>query len=311
MQSPVAAKSEPKPHSETQVRHLETDIENPRSRRRAVVADVSADSRPWVRAGVPCRELALFEIAHLGVAEMLPPYEVVRDRQSGAFFMVGLGGQGQVQVDGRWRALPPGHACLLPAGLRNRFRMGRGKRWEFAWVRFSGGIRSNTIFRAGSPVLAEFDPGPFRAAVEGLMAEAAGAGSSRRVHQWLELVYDYVRGFAGSFRGDERLMRLWDLVQSRLADPWDMRTLARASGLSFEHLRRLCLKEIGRTPMNHLTHLRIQQAIRLVGESHIKLEAVARQVGFANGNSFAAAFKRSTGHAPSQFRVLRSSGRAS
>ena len=91
-------------------------------------------------------------------------------------------------------------------------------------------------------------------------------------------------------------------------DPLLVRT---ASGLSFEHLRRLCLKEIGRTPMNHLTHLRIQQAIRLVGESDIKLEAVARQVGFANGNSFAAAFKRSTGHAPSQFRVLRSSGRPS
>ena len=61
--------------------------------------------------------------------------------------------------------------------------------------------------------------------------------------------------------------------------------------------------EFGRTPMNHLTHLRIQQAIRLISESDDKLAVIARRVGFANGNSFSSAFKKSTGHAPSHFRA--------
>jgi len=298
----VSRKSDLNHYSETQLRPPETDIENPRSRRKIVVAADYKDARPWVLSGVRCKELGLFEVAHLGVAEMLAPYEVVRANQSGAFFMACLGGQGQVQVDGRWRTLAAGQACLLPAGIRNSFRIGRSRRWDFCWVRFGGGVRSNTIFRASSPVLADFDAEPFRSAVAGLIAEQQGAAVSRRAYQWIELIYDYVRGFAGSFRGDARVQKLWDAVHARLDAPWDTKSLARESGLSFEHLRRLCLKEIGRTPMNHLTHLRIQQAIRLISETDDKLAVIAVRVGFASGNSFSSAFKKCTGLAPSQFR---------
>jgi len=304
----VSRKSDLNHYSETQLRHPETDIENPRSRRKIVVASEYKDARPWVLSGVRCKELGLFEIAHLGVAEMLAPYEVVRANQSGAFFMACLGGQGQVLVDGRWRTISAGQACLQPAGIRNSFRIGLSKRWDFCWIRFGGGVRSNTIFRSSSPVLADFDAEPLRSAITGLIAELKGAGVSRRNHQWIELAYDYVRSFAGSFRGDARVQKLWDVVHARLAAPWDTKSLSKESGLSFEHLRRLCLKEIGRSPMNHLTHLRIQQAIRLISESDEKMAAIAREVGFANGNSFSSAFKKCTGHAPSHFRFGAASG---
>lgn len=290
------------PPSETQLRHPEKDIENPRSRRLTVASADLADPRPWVRAAVRCRELSLFEISHVGWAEMIPPYEIVRDNQSGAFFLACLGGQGEVYVDGRWRKLAAGQACLLPAGIRNAFRIGRSKRWDFCWVRFGVGIKSKTIFRASSPVQSSFEGAPLKAAILGLQAEVKGEALSRRHYQWIELIYDYVKAFAGSFRGDERVQRLWETVNQRLDFPWDAQALGRESHLSFEHLRRLCLREIGRTPMSHLTHLRIQLAVRLISESDEKLTVIARRVGFANGNSFAAAFKKCTGHPPSHFR---------
>lgn len=303
----MARKSEPNHSSQTQLRLSETDIENPRSRRSVLVSADYQDDREWVRVAGRCRELSLFEIDHVGVGEMVAPYQVVRAHQSGAFFMASLSGQGQVLVDGRWRTLVAGQACLQPAGLRNSFRIGRGRRWDFCWVRFAPGVRSRTIFRANSPVLADFAGEPLLAAIRGLIAEQKADGLSRRQHQWVELIYDYVRGFAGGFRGDARIESLWDKVQARLGDPWDSQALARESGLSFEHLRRLCLKEIGRTPMNHLTHLRIQQAIRLISETEAKLAVIAQQVGFANGNSFSSAFKKSTGFTPSHFRLSPSS----
>jgi AraC-like DNA-binding protein len=299
----VARKSEPNHSSQTQLRLSETDIENPRSRRTVLVSADYQDERDWVRGAGRCRELGLFEIDHVGHGEMVAPYQVVRAHQSGAFFMACLSGQGQVFVDGRWRTLTAGQACLLPAGLRNSFRIGQGRRWDFCWVRFSPGVRSRTIFRANSPVLADFAGEPLLAAIRGLIAEQKADGLSRRQNQWVELIYDYVRGFAGGFRGDSRIESLWEKVQGRLGDPWDSQALARESGLSFEHLRRLCLREIGRTPMNHLTHLRIQQAVRLISETDAKLSVIAQQVGFANGNSFSSAFKKSTGFAPSHFRT--------
>ena len=299
----MARKSEPNHSSQTQLRLSETDIENPRSRRTVLVSADYQDERDWVRGAGRCRELGLFEIDHVGHGEMVAPYQVVRAHQSGAFFMACLSGQGQVFVDGRWRTLTAGQACLLPAGLRNSFRIGQGRRWDFCWVRFSPGVRSRTIFRANSPVLADFAGEPLLAAIRGLIAEQKADGLSRRQNQWVELIYDYVRGFAGGFRGDSRIESLWEKVQGRLGDPWDSQALARESGLSFEHLRRLCLREIGRTPMNHLTHLRIQQAVRLISETDAKLSVIAQQVGFANGNSFSSAFKKSTGFAPSHFRT--------
>jgi AraC-like DNA-binding protein len=302
IQGNVAADRQPNPPSETQLRHPETDIENPRSKRTTVVGAEVQDPRPWVREGVRCPELGHFEITHVGTAEMLPPYQVVRRDQSGAFFMACLDGHGEVLVDGRWRKLMAGQACLLPAGLQNSFRIGRSRRWSFCWVRFGSGVKSRTIFRASSPVLAAFEGAPLQAAILGLRAELQGEGLSRRNYQWIELIHDYVKAFAGSFRGDARIQRLWDVVNQRLDHPWDAKALVRESHLSFEHLRRLCLREIGRTPMSHLTHLRIQQAVRLISETDEKLTEVARRVGFANGNSFAAAFKKCTGHPPSQFR---------
>ena len=295
-------KSETNHYNQTQLRHSETDIVSPRSRRILAVSTGHQDERDWVRGAPRCRELAHFEIAHVGLAQMVAPYEVVRPDQSGAFFMACLAGEGRILVDGRWRTITAGQACLLPAGLRNSFRIGRGRRWDFCWVRFASGVRSRTIFRANSPVLAEFAGEPLRAAIGGLIAEGMADGLSRRQHQWVELIYDYVRGFAGGFRGDARIEGLWEKVQARLGHPWDSQSLARESGLSFEHLRRLCRKEIGRTPMHHLTHLRVQQALRLISETDAKLSVIAQQVGFANGNSFSSAFKKSTGFAPSHFR---------
>lgn len=156
-----------------------------------------------------CRELDLFEIDHVGVGEMVAPYEVVRTHQSGAFFMACFGGQGQVLVDGRWRTLVAGQACLQPAGLRNSFRIGRGRRWDFCWVRFAPGVRSRTIF-GPIPRARRFCREPLLAAIRGLIAEQKADGLSRRQHQWVELIYDYVRGFAGGFRGDARIEGLWD-----------------------------------------------------------------------------------------------------
>jgi AraC-like DNA-binding protein len=41
----------------------------------------------------------------------------------------------------------------------------------------------------------------------------------------------------------------------------------------------------------------------LISETDEKLAVIAHRVGFANGNSFSSAFKKSTGHAPSHFRA--------
>lgn len=54
--------------------------------------------------------------------------------------------------------------------------------------------------------------------------------------------------------------------------------------------------------MQHLSHLRLQKAARLLMESDAKLETIASDVGFANGFVLSKAFLRWSGVRPSEFR---------
>ena len=49
-----------------------------------------------------------------------------------------------------------------------------------------------------------------------------------------------------------------------LATDWKLTTLAARCAVSAEHLRRICRRELGRTPMEHVTYMRIQRAQELL-----------------------------------------------
>lgn len=68
-----------------------------------------------------------------------------------------------------------------------------------------------------------------------------------------------------------------------------------------EQFRRVCLRELGRSPMQHLTSLRIERAQQLLDTTHDKIEAVAEQVGFENAPVFSRAFKRWVGQIPKRY----------
>jgi transcriptional regulator GlxA family with amidase domain len=59
---------------------------------------------------------------------------------------------------------------------------------------------------------------------------------------------------------------------------------------------------MGDTPLNHLRLLRMQRAMRLLGETDHKLEAVAAAVGYQDAFSFSKVFKRTVGVSPKAFR---------
>jgi transcriptional regulator GlxA family with amidase domain len=111
--------------------------------------------------------------------------------------------------------------------------------------------------------------------------------------------------FARPDPGDRRLERLWDEVTPRLSENWTLERMAAICFLSEEHLRRLCRKELGRSPINHLIHLRMQKAAELLAKTDDKVESVAAAVGYANAFVFSNTFKRWIGFRPSDYRRKR------
>lgn len=281
-----------------------------------VVRASDSDPRPWLRGSPVCAALSQHRIAHLGVCEARAPYRIVRMSQSGTYFMACFGGEGRILVDGRWQVCRAGMACLLPPHLLNAFHAVPGKPWQFVWVRYQAVPEKRPIVTAGSPVLAKFDGGALRLAALGLAAECqTGSATSptpgstpanrspAAIHHWLELIQGYVLQFAQPWQMDARLSRLWEKVALHPGAPWTAAKLASEASMSEEHLRRLTTKQLGRSPMRHVTWLRMRRAAELLATTDEKIESIAHAVGCQNPFVFSTTFKKWIGWRPSEHRA--------
>lgn len=81
--------------------------------------------------------------------------------------------------------------------------------------------------------------------------------------------------------------------------------VADALGVSASHLSRSFAADTGASPIEYLTKVRINHALRLLVSTEDPVDAVARASGFDNGNYFCKVFKKYTGTTPTAYRKLR------
>ena len=267
----------------------ETTVDGPRTRR-------------WVLEAKDCPELAVHRIARIGVDEAVPPYERVRLQPAGSFVMAVLAGQGRILLDGKWQTVRAGTACMAPPRVVNAFHAVPGHAWRFCWVRFDEPASVHPLVTASSPVRVRCDTAALFRVIEGLRAEWEGTRNAKLLHHWVELLQGHLRRLAQPWHVNERLWRLWETAGADLAADWSLDSLARRFHTSKEHLRRLCLRELGRSPMQQLTYMRMQRAKELLESSNDKLEVVAEAVGYDGALAFSRAFKRWVGCSPSEYR---------
>ena len=77
--------------------------------------------------------------------------------------------------------------------------------------------------------------------------------------------------------------------------------LAKMAGLSNSHFSRLFKKNTGYSPIEYLTHLRIDRAKELLVHSDIRVKEVSQNVGYEDELYFSRIFKKIVGVSPTQF----------
>jgi AraC-like DNA-binding protein len=163
---------------------------------------------------------------------------------------------------------------------------------------------------------------PLGALVPLLAAEAArdAPGAEAIVHGLLDAAFVYLLRAAladatrcgwGRGIGDARVRRAIGSLHAQPARDWTLDALAREAGLSRSALAQHFRAATGETPLNYLRTLRMQRAMRLLGESARPLESVAAEVGYQDAFGFSRVFKRVVGLSPSAFRRRDADDRAS
>ncbi len=261
-----------------------------------------SDPRDWMQSAPVCSLLSQHKIAHCGITRANHPLEISRVSLSGTFFLVTLEGEGQVWIDGEWQTILSNQACIQPPFIANAMRSVKDKSWTFGWVRYRETQRHAPMVSINSPVYGPFQAEPFQRAIEGLHAEAASQNRLGMMQLWVDLIQTYVRSFAEPYRTDDRLESVWSMVQADLKEPWNVERLAKIVGLSREHLRRVSLESIGRTPMQHVTFLRMRKAAQILSTTDNSVAEIAEEVGYSTANAFSDVFLRVTGLRPSAFR---------
>ena len=273
-----------------------------------VVQAYQEKHRPWLLDQPVCELLGQHHILHAGIMHGQFPLEIVRTDLSGTFMLACFGGEGKVLSDGRWVTIKAGQACLQPPFVANALKCVKGKPWDFCWVRYVESRDSKPIVSEVSPVRGSYQAEPLHVAIQGLIAESLGAAVPASQHHWVELIHHYVLRFAQPHQEDERLFKLWHQVEKNLRADWSLTDLSSTAFLSEEHLRRLCKKQLGRSPVQHLTFLRMQRASELLATTELKVDAVANAIGYASGAHFSNAFTKWVGMRPSEYREGKSGG---
>jgi AraC-like DNA-binding protein len=276
-------------------------VHSARTRMRGVQA-INVDPRPWIEGFPVCQALNQYQMIHIGIQETHAPMKIVRTKQTTTYFLACVNGRGRVLIDGRWRICREGYACLLPAHTLNAFEALPKSVWEFCWVCYQRPTEQRPIAGATTPVMARYNPLPLRSAILGLMYESNGPAQPQLMHEWTDLINAYVLRFAQPTDQPDQLKLLWERVVSNLADDWSLSRLAREAGYSNEHLRRLCQRQLGRSPMHQVIYLRMKRAAELLGSTDLTIEAISQEIGYQNPFVFSNAFTKWIGWRPSEYR---------
>jgi AraC-like DNA-binding protein len=263
---------------------------------------LGAQTRICKVSAAECPSLEHRHIAHVAVANAASPFEMVRMDLSGTYMMACFGGSGRILLDGRWQSVKSGWATVAPPHVVLAFHADAGKTWDIVWVRYQQPVDQKPVMSSSSPALAKFDPEPLRFAVMGLWHEMRSHTAPSALVHWVEVIHHYAVSFARPWQMDDRLGNLWEHVAGRLDEDWSLERLTAYCHVSSEHLRRLCRKEMGRSPVHQVIYLRMQSAAKLLAETEEKIEVVANKVGYRNPFVFSTTFKKWVGWRPSEYR---------
>ncbi|WP_240914694.1 AraC family transcriptional regulator [Roseimicrobium sp. ORNL1] len=259
-------------------------------------------TREMILEASSCPALGAHRISRVGIEWATPGFQRVRLRPSGSFLMAVCEGSGRILLDGTWQTIRAGTVCMAPPRSLNAFEAGSEGRWVIAWVRYDEPPPVHPLVGSASPQKVKLDGDMLRRAIEGLIGEWETARDSRQMYHWVEIVHGLARRIAQPAKVDEKLVSLWDEVAASLSDDWQLNSLAARFHSSREHLRKACLKHFGRSPMQQLTYMRMQQARHLLEETNDKLDAIAEAVGYESGLVLARAFRRWVGCSPTEYR---------
>lgn len=227
-------------------------------------------------------------------------------------------GKGTYILDGITHTAEPGKLFIVTPGMRIERSTDPHDPLEFYFIRFSCAEsfeeNGEWTFGASDPdsfplrgVFTLLDPLPIVnafAQMDQLMKRRGQVVLMRRRILFLDilvLIVTDLRGHAVTGSTTQAIERTIDYMVNHYREKMSLEDLAALAGLSGSHYTRLFKKYTNYSPIQYLTHLRMDRAKELLILSDYKLKSIASSVGYDDELYFSRLFKKVVGLPPSVF----------
>ncbi len=207
--------------------------------------------------------------------------------------------EADLTVGGTPHTVRPGRISLVPPATTVRYRYRGRSEHLYAHLRLPVGGAPRSV-----PVMQ--DAGPELPALSALMLQAVAAWPSTPVRAaaevWAALWrVAHLTPPAPQHPRDSphpAVTAAISHIESRLADPLTVPDVARAAGVSHNHLTRLFRAATGDTVVAYIRRRRLERARHLLRESTLSISAIAATVGIPDLQAFNKACRRELGASP-------------
>jgi AraC family transcriptional regulator, transcriptional activator of pobA len=227
-------------------------------------------------------------------------------------------GQGRISIAGSTRGFHPHNAIFLPAGVMHSFQamtrvqgmavyFGQKHGLDLPDVPLHLRLRDAASHAEVSQMIdamqRELDGGKPQ-------ADRAARFQAGLLSIWLDrqaaLQTDEPRGAVPRNANERLTARYTALLEREFGSALNISDYATALGVTPTHLTRACRASCGRTALDILQERRLFEARRLLAETEIPVQDIARRLGFSTAGYFSRAFSQQIGQPPSHYRKAQS-----
>ncbi|WP_160719371.1 AraC family transcriptional regulator [Bacillus sp. USDA818B3_A] len=227
-------------------------------------------------------------------------------------------GTGEVVINGKKSILAPGKLVVFTPGMICDKKTSPADPLEFYFIRFTfaGAFERKEQWNFSFPQEIPFPlHGVYTIKNSSgvvLLLEEISSLSKRRGAtiafkqkiRFQELLLTFVDDFhSQTISGDtsQIIEETIDYISKHYNQIITLEDLAKLAGLSKSHYSRLFKKNVGYSPIEYITHYRIDRAKELLAHSDIRIKEVSQSIGYEDELYFSRIFKKIVGVSPTQF----------
>ncbi|MBQ6680520.1 MAG: helix-turn-helix transcriptional regulator [Lachnospiraceae bacterium] len=220
-----------------------------------------------------------------------------------------MNGEATIEYDGNILQAKKGSFVILDCTRVHSYHTEHG--YETLWMHFQGqnafALANAIIDRAGCVINMEDPEASYRKFRE--IYETFHHNEPIHEARLSELIYDllcelylYASSIDMKTEKPSALGDVLSYINSHFRDDPDIDRLAGIVHISRYHFIRVFKKETGLTPHNYIVNLKIRAVKHLLQTTNLPIKDICFETGFSSESVLCAAFKRSTGMSPSEYR---------